>query len=402
MRSRQSHSAIRAISAVAVCGVAVATAAIICVLSVFNGFREIIGDRLDSLAPDVMVTPAKGKVFADADSLATVLKDVKGVATATPSLTDNALALYRGHEMPVTLKGVDFTAWRRVTAIDSIIVDGGKVPSQPEDAEGYPQAVFSIGAAAQLGLSPEAARVLLFSPRRVGRVNLANPAGSFVADSVSVAAIYQADQSDYDGNMVVAGLDAVRTLFQYDGAEASAVEVAAAPGTTPETLAARITDRLGDPSRYVVRDRARQQEVNFRMVSIEKWVTFLLLFFILVIASFNIVSTLCMAVIEKDRSMQTMRALGMTRRAVGRVFWWESIYVTLAGGLAGITIGVALCLLQQRFGLIKLAADPGELIVSAYPVRLLGRDILATLVPVGAVGLLTAAVASLFARQRCR
>ena len=218
MRSRRSHRAVRAISAVAVCGVAIATAAIICVLSVFNGFRSIMGERLDRLTPDVTVSPAKGKMFANADSLAAVIGRVEGVARAVPTLTDNALALYEGREMPVTLKGVDFDTWRQTTAIDSLIIDGGGVPSSSsalDSYDGLTQALFSIGTASQLGINSARARVLLFSPRREGRVNLANPAASFITDSVAVAGIFEAEQSDYDANTVVAPLPMVRDLFQY-------------------------------------------------------------------------------------------------------------------------------------------------------------------------------------------
>ncbi|MBD5270303.1 MAG: ABC transporter permease [Bacteroides sp.] len=403
MRSRRSHSAVRAISAVAVCGVAIATAAIICVLSVFNGFRSIMGERLDRLTPDVTVSPAKGKMFANADSLAAVIGRVEGVARAVPTLTDNALALYEGREMPVTLKGVDFDTWRQTTAIDSLIIDGGGVPSSSsalDSYDGLTQALFSIGTASQLGINSARARVLLFSPRREGRVNLANPAASFITDSVAVAGIFEAEQSDYDANTVVAPLPMVRDLFQYYDREGSAVEVTGKPGFSPEKLAEAVEKTLGPESGVIVKDRAAMQEVNFRMVQIEKWVTFLLLFFILVIASFNIISSLCMAVIEKDRSMATLRALGMTRREIGAIFGWESMYVTLAGGLGGLILGVGLCLLQQHYGLIRLQGDPGDLVVKAYPVEVIPSDIWLTIAPVLLIGIITSRIAAGFARQR--
>lgn len=399
MRSRGSHSAVRAISAVAVCGVAVATAAIICVLSVFNGFRDVIGNRLDTLAPDVLVSPASGKVFSDADSLTRVISKVDGVAQATPTLTDHALALYQGREMPVTLKGVDFDAWRRVTSVDSIIADGGSIPRNfLKESDAPAESVLSIGAAARLGITPADTRLLLFAPRREGRVNPANPGASFITDSISVAAIYEAQQSEYDADMVVVPIAVARELFQRYDAEGSAVEVKAAPGVDASDLARRLADRLG--GKAVVKDRLAQQEMNFRMIQIEKWVTFLLLFFILVIASFNIIGTLCMAVIEKSRSLSTLHALGFTRRQAGAVFGWESMLVCLAGGAAGILLGVTLVLLQQHFGFIRLDADPEALIVTAYPVKLKVQDILITLVPILITGGLTALVASSFARQR--
>lgn len=400
MRSRRSHSAVSAISAVAVCGVAVATAAIICVLSVFNGFREVIAGRLDRLAPDVLVTPANGKVFADADGLISIISDTKGVAVVTPTLTDNALALYKGMEMPITLKGVDFDKWRLVTKADSIIADGGQLPASAEYSpeNSIQRSVISIGTAARLGLSPADTRILIFAPKREGRVNPANPAASFLTDSIDVAAIYQAEQSEYDADMVVVPIAVARDLFQRDEAAAGALEIKTAPGTDAAHLVSTLRDKLGKQA--VVKGRMEQQEVNFRMISIEKWVTFMLLFFILIIASFNIVSTLCMIVIEKSRSMSTLRALGLTRAQTGAIFGWESMMITLAGGATGIVLGTVLCLLQQHFGFIRLASDPDSLVVAAYPVKLLASDILLAILPVIATGLLTALAASAFARQR--
>lgn len=400
MRSRGSHSAVSAISAVAVCGVAVATAAIICVLSVFNGFRDVIADRLDSLAPDVLVTPSSGKVFGNADSLLRSIRGVEGVAVATPTLTDNALALYHGVEMPITLKGVDFDAWRRVTRADSIVADGGEWPASADYSPDLPiqKGVLAIGTASRLGLNPSDYRILIFAPRREGRVNLANPSASFLTDSIEVAAIYEAEQSEYDSDMTVVPLAVARTLFQRDDTAASAVEIKASAGVDPSALAVTLRQQLG--ADVVVKDRMEQQEVNFRMIRIEKWVTFLLLFFILIIASFNIISTLCMIVIEKSRSMTTLHSLGLTRRRIGAIFGWESLLVTLAGGIAGIVLGSALCLLQQRFGFIRLASDADAMVVAAYPVKLLGTDLLIAILPVLACGLLTAVIASSFARKR--
>lgn len=395
LRARNAHSAVKAISVVAVCGVAVATAAIVCVLSVFNGFRDILSEKHSLLAPDVTVTPAKGKTFTDADSLAALIGAVDGVGAVSPSVTDNALALYGTREMPVTLKGVVPAEFRRHTAIESIMRDGTRFM---ESAESDSVAV-SIGVAARLGIGGAGEGLLLFAPRRIGRVNLSNPVASFITDSVTTAGVYAAEQSDYDENMIICDIGTARTLFQYD-AEATSLDVTARPGTDAASLAGRIAARLG-PS-VVVKDRLKQQEVNFRMVSIEKWVTFLLLFFILVIASFNIISTLCMAVIEKQRSIRTLTALGMTRRGIGEVFGWQSVFVALTGGAAGLALGSGLCLLQERFGFIKLAADTSGFIMQAYPVRLAPADLLLTLIPVAAVAAASAVISAAFARSRAR
>ena len=399
--SKKSHSAVGAISAVSICGIAVATAAIICVLSVFNGFKELIVERVDTLTPDVMVTPAKGKIFPNADSLATILRTLPEVKTVTPTILENALALYDGRETPVSIKGVDFDEYSKVTAVNSLIIDYQK----PDSANLLPVSTLSVGAALRLAAHP-GNRVLLFTPRREGRVNLSNPAASFLQDSVLVTGVYRSNQSEYDENRLLVDIDLARDLLQYD-TEASAIELKAADGVTDEQLAVAVSTRLNPSSPatqkpYVVKDRLRQQEMNFRMISIEKWVTFLLLFFILIIASFNIVSSLSMLVIEKENSMATLKALGMSRLRISSVFRWESVFVTLVGGVSGIILGLVLSLLQQQFGLIKLQGDPDTLIIRAYPVVVDPTDILITLIPLIAIGFLAAVITGSFARSRCR
>ena len=360
-----------AISVVSICGMAVATAAIICVLSVFNGFRQTITDRLDVLTPDILVSPAKGKVFDEADSIAARFRMIPGVATSTPVLADNALAICHAQEMPVFLKGV--TGFKSQNAAE-----------------------ISIGTAAGLGAQIDD-NILLFAPRREGRVNLSNPAASFITDSVSVIDIFQTNRSETDQNTIITDIETVRELLQYDG-EASSIEINAKVGANISSIINTLKEDLG--AKYIVKDRLQQQEMDFRMISIEKWITFLLLFFILVIASFNVISSLSMLVLDKEKSIGTLRALGFSRRGIGSVFFWQSVFVTGIGGAAGIALGVMLTLLQQHFGLIRLQGDPESLLVTSYPVQLQGYDILLTLIPVVAIGLFTAILTSRFAKSR--
>lgn len=403
MLTKKRHGAVGTISTVSVCAMAIATAAIICVLSVFNGFREIIGSRLDTLSPDVKVSPARGKVFTSADSLAAELSKFPGVAVATPTLADNALVIANGQEMPVTLKGVYPDQYAKVTAVKSLITkDYGTYFTPVAETDeallpgDIPQAVAAIGVAARLRLTPDS-QLLIFAPKRHGRVNMANPLASFLTDSLDVKGIYRSDQQEFDEDGILAPIEMVRDLLQYDD-EASAIEIRTADGTDPSALAEKLSHKLGNE--FVVKDRLQQQELNFRMVSIEKWVSFLLLGFILVIASFNCISSLSMLVIEKESALSTFSALGMSANKIGRIFAWESIYVSLAGGIAGLILGIILCLLQQHFGLIKIAADEGTAIISSYPVKLEWLDILLTLVPVILIGLATAWLTARFARSR--
>ena len=394
LRAPKSYSAVSAISVIAVTGVAVATAAIICVLSVFNGFRSLLNDRLDTLAPDIMVTPAAGKTFANGDSIADIVSSFNDVEIAMPVVSDNALLIAEAREMPVKLKGVNPALYSRITSIDSIIFEGN--PLESHDNTG---AVISIGVANRLGIYAAGGDLFVFTPKREGRINMANPMSSFLSDSLKVNGIFQAQQSDYDENTVYCDISVARDLLEYSD-EATGIEILARHGTDIEKLSQQISERLG--TQFVVKDRARQQEMNFRMVSIEKWITFLLLVFILIIASFNIISTMCMLILEKEQSLSIFSALGMRKSGIGATFWWEGLFVSMGGGIVGVALGLVLCLLQQHFGFIKLNGNSDALIMDAYPVVVEWIDILWAMLPVTVIGLITSFITSAFARSRLK
>lgn len=393
---KKSHSAVNAIAFVSVAGVAVATAAVVCVLSVFNGFQSVLTERLDTLAPDIMVTPRQGKTIVNGDSLAAEIGKIKGVAVATPTLTDNALGFYNGRETPVTLKGVVPNQYSKVTAIDSLLVAGGTTLQQ---AEGSNRALLSIGLAYKLAMFDYSQPLLVFAPKRTGRFNPANPAAAFVMDSVYVADVFQSLQDTYDENCIFTDISLVRDLLLYDR-EATAVEIRIMPEADISHMLEEISAMIGPG--YTVKDRLMQQQLNFRMVQIEKWMTFLLLFFILVIASFNIVSTLSMLVLEKQDSMQTMSSIGMGRHQIASVFRWESVLVSLFGAIIGLALGSFLCMLQEKFGFITIANGGVEGTDIAYPVSLQAMDLLITLVPIALITAICAWVAGSFAKSRMR
>lgn len=393
---KKSHSAVNAIALVSVAGVAVATAAVVCVLSVFNGFQSILTQRLDSLAPDLIVNPREGKTIANGDSLAIEIEKINGVEIATPTLTDNALGFFGGRETPVTLKGVVPGQYSKVTAIDSILVSGG-VPLK--DAETSNPALLSIGLAYKLMMFDYSQPLMVFAPKRTGRFNPANPAAAFVMDSVYVADVFQSLQDTYDENTIFTDISLVRDLLLYDR-EATAIEIKTVPGVDPNRILKEISATIGPE--YTVKNRLMLQEINFRMVQIEKWMTFLLLFFILIIASFNIVTTLSMLVLEKEDSIRTMSAIGMSKRQIAGVFRWESVLVSLIGGLLGIALGSILCILQEKYGFITIDVQSIEVEVKdiAYPVKLKVMDLVATLAPIAIITGICAWIAGSFAKSR--
>ena len=395
LMSKKGHQAVNVISIVAVCGIVVATAALICVLSVFNGFRGLIMGKLAMLDPEVAITATMGKTINNADSIIDAVSGIPGVERAVPVIEDQALAMYAQLQMPVRLKGVP-DDYNTMNQMDSVIVDGQwKLRDQVSR-----YAVAGAGPAVRLCVRPDfIGMVRLYAPQRQGHVNIANPMGAFRQDSLFVSGIFQLQQNNYDADLIYVPLDMARDLFDYE-AEATQVEVKLAAGANEQQAMRAITQALGDG--YLVKNRLMQQSEAYRLVNIEKWMAFLLLAFILIIATFNVISTLSLLIIEKDDSIATLRALGANDRQISRIFVLQGWLITLVGAITGVVIGLILCLCQQRFGWLHLSGDPANMIIDAYPVEVQWTDVLVTLALVAAVGLLTSMVTALIMRRRLR
>ena len=395
LMSKKGHQAVNVISIVAVCGIVVATAALICVLSVFNGFRGLIMGKLAMLDPEVAITATMGKTINNADSIIDAVSGIPGVERAVPVIEDQALAMYAQLQMPVRLKGVP-DDYNTMNQMDSVIVDGQwKLRDQVSR-----YAVAGAGPAVRLCVRPDfIGMVRLYAPQRQGHVNIANPMGAFRQDSLFVSGIFQLQQNNYDADLIYVPLDMARDLFDYE-TEATQVEVKLAAGANEQQAMRAITQALGDG--YLVKNRLMQQSEAYRLVNIEKWMAFLLLAFILIIATFNVISTLSLLIIEKDDSIATLRALGANDRQISRIFVLQGWLITLVGAITGVVIGLILCLCQQRFGWLHLSGDPANMIIDAYPVEVQWNDVLVTLALVAAVGLLTSMVTALIMRRRLR
>lgn len=395
LRSKKSHSAVNIISIVSVCGVIVATAAIVCVLSVFNGFSKLIHSKLSMLDADIAITATMGKTIADADSVAAVARGVAGVEMALPVVEDNALAMFFNYQMPVTLKGVP-DGYDSLTNIRNTIIDGKYLLD-----DGISQySVIAIGPALSLNVRPDYLKMVsLYTPRRRGNINLANPATALRSDSVFVSGVFQIEQNKYDRNTMFVSIEMARRLFDYT-TQATAVELRLAPGANEPAVMAALNDALGE--QYVVKNRLMQQAEAFRMVNIEKWVTFLLLGFILVIATFNVIGALSLLIIEKTDSIDTFRNLGASNKLISRIFVMEGWVISFTGTVLGIALGLVLCLLQEHFGLIEMQGNAATLIITAYPVAVQWTDVLVVLALSLAVGALTSLVIKLIMRRKLR
>lgn len=391
--AKKTHSAVNIISIISMCGVVVTTAALVCVLSVFNGFASLIGSKLSMLDPQIAISATEGKVIEHADSLISVVRGIDGVKIAIPTVEDHCLALFGDYQMPVRVKGVP-QGYDTLTNITPAILEGEFMLDDSVSRYG----VLSIGAALQLRARPGfIGQVRLFAPQRRGAVNIANPMGAFRADSVFVAAVYQIEQSDYDRDLMFVPLDMAQFLFDCDD-EATTVEVTLQPVADEQAVMQALTATLG--SGYIVKNRLMQQAASFRMVNIEKWVTFLLLGFIMVIATFNVISTLSLLIIEKDESIRTFRYLGATDKQISGIFVAEGWLISLTGAVLGVSLGLLLCWLQQEFGLIALQGNGDNLIVRTYPVEIQLADVAIVFALVAAVGLLTSLVTSAIMRRR--
>lgn len=390
--SRKSHAAVNVISVISVAGVAVATAAIVVVLSVFNGFADLAASHLSLVDPDLMITPAQGKTIARADSLARAIEATEGVRAAMPSLTERGLLVDGERQVAVVFKGVT-PDYGRIVDTDAIMSAG----AFESDTTGYGEAPaqLSVGVASRLGLRPGLSRPELYVPRRVGRINPANPAGAFRSQPLVVTGTIQIDQLEYDTDHMLVPLADARALLEYDDDEATAVEVATEGDA--KVVGRRLQEALGDG--YVVAGRAEQHAESFRMISIEKWVTFVMLAFILVIAAFNIISTLSLMEIEKRDNMATLRYLGATRGMVRGVFMLQGAMITVAGGIAGCVAGLALALAQQYGKFIRLGGDPSQMTIDVYPVRTEATDILAVMAIIAVVAALTSLITRLFTKN---
>lgn len=384
--SKKQHNAVNIISWISLAGVAVATMALVVVLSVFNGFSSLAVKQLSRLDPPLSVEPKKGKVIQQADSLALVLESLPQVSAALPVIKEQALAVASSQQMPIHIMGVT-QRFIATAGVDSIIIDG--TPSL-DSLNTTPAAISSIGVALGTGVRPGSYEPLqIYIPRRTGRINPANPATSFRSSLCAMSAVFQVEQDTYDTDLLIIPLSEARQLLDYDS-QASSIAVYT---DDPDAARQRINDITNN--RFLVKNRIQQQEQSFKMIQMEKWITFLMLTFILIIASFNIISTLVMLIIEKQGNSVILLSLGATRRQINRIYIIQGWLISAIGGAIGIVAGAALSLLQQHFGLLKLnSAHSANLAISAYPVQLHFSDILLVATIIFVMGLFNGFIAT--------
>lgn len=379
--SKKSHNAINIISGISASGVAIGTMALVCVLSVFNGFETLISDMFSAFDPDLKITLTQGKTFDVNSPEFSEIRKLKSVAYFTQVIEENALLRFKDKQMPATIKGVS-DDFENMTRIDSIMYDG---KFQLYDGA-FERAVPGIGVASILGLGAHFIDPLyIYAPKRTTDINLLRPENSFNQLGTFVSGIFAVQQLQYDDHYVLVSIGLARKLFEYDGNTVSAVELKLADGANSDNVQKQIQTIVGN--RFQVKNRYQQQESFFKIMKIEKWITYLILCFILLIASFNIIGSLSMLIIDKKADIMTLRNLGADNQTIKRIFLFEGWMISAVGAIVGIALGAGLCLLQETFGFLKLGSG---YVVEAYPVVTNLMDMLLVFVTVLIMGFLAA------------
>lgn len=379
--SKKSHNAINGITLVASCGVAIITAAIICMLSVFNGFESLIDSLCSNFDAELRIEPRRGKTFQDTDSLRNVILNTDGVEILSAVLEENILLSYGNHQIPAKMMGVD-DAFAEVTQIQDIVA-AGEYLLEDEVAD---YCSLGGGLATQLGAGSSFVRpISAYCPRRQGKIDLLNPDDAFIDGHLYCGSIFLVNQAEYDDNYCITSLDFARRMLD-DSTLVSAYELKLRKGLDPDRVKAAIPL---DSESFVVKTRYEQQADNYRIMQIEKWITFLIVIFILLIASFNVIGALSMLIIDKEDEIRILRNIGASDKMIRNIFACEGMLVSGIGAVSGIVIGVILCLLQERYGFITLGSDSSAYIVSSYPVELHWLDVLCAALAVFVIGIIT-------------
>ena len=384
--SKKSHNAINVISGVSVCGVALATLALVCTLSVFNGFQDLVTTMFTAFDPEIKITAANGKVFDAQDERIQLLKELPEIEVFSESLEDNAMVQYKGRQTMVVIKGIEDN-FNQLTAIDSILYGRGDWILQDEVVD---YAIPGIELVSVLGTGIRFLDPLeVYAPKRGVKINVANPSTSFESSYLhSSGLVFAVNQQKYDASYILTSLSFARELFQYE-TEVSSIELKLKDGSNINKVQKKISQSLGED--FQVLNRYEQQADTYRIMEVEKFISYAFLSFILLIACFNVIGSLSMLIIDKRADVVTLRNLGADDRLISRIFLLEGCMISFMGAIIGVALGLVLCFAQQEFGFLSLGSgsSSGAFVVDAYPVSVHFSDILLVLITVLVIGFLS-------------
>lgn len=382
--SKKSHHTINIISGISVCGVALATMALICTLSVFNGFQDMVANLFTAFDPQLKIVPAQGKHLKHDDPNLLEIRKDKRIDVITETLQDQALLRYGSRQVIATVKGVEKN-FIDLTDIGNLLYGDGRF----ELGDGLMNyGILGIQLAHSLGVGARFEDPMqVFAPKKGERINMGNPAGSFNQDEfLSSGVVFAVKQNQYDANYAIVSLKYAQNLFGTPG-EMTALEIRCKDGVNERSVKRDLQKKLGN--QYKVLDRYEQQADVFRIMEIEKLLSYLFLTFILVVACFNIVGSLSMLIIDKKADVQTLRNLGADDNLICKIFLFEGRMISTCGAVIGVILGLVLCWSQIQFGWLKLGAEEGSFLIDSYPVSVHFWDVILVLVTVVVVGYLS-------------
>ena len=381
--SKKSTHAINVISGISVIGVAVATMALVVTMSVFNGFHDLVASFFTSFDPQLKVVPLKGKTVAADDLILTQIRQLPQIEVATECVEDQALAIYNSHQAMVVVKGVEDN-FDQLTHINEILIGDGEFSLHAADMD---YGILGIRLAEQLSTGYTYERPMkIYAPRREGQFDMTAPEDAFEEDELySPGVLFNVKQAKYDKNYIITSIGFARRIFDQQGM-LSSLELRLKPGSNFDAVKSEIQKLCGD--QFAVKDRFEQQDDTFKIMKIEKFIAYIFLTFILMVACFNIIGSLSMLIIDKKDDVVTLRNLGATDKQIVRIFLFEGRMISAIGAVIGILLGLLLCWLQQQFGLVALGSSSGSFVVSAYPVSVHPEDIVLIFVTVLVVGFL--------------
>lgn len=379
--SKKSTHIINIISGISVVGVAVATMALVVTLSVFNGFHDLVASLLTSFDPQIEIVPTKGKTAPADDPILTKIRNLPQVDVATESVEDQAMAIYKGRQAMIKVKGVEDN-FSELSHINDILYGDGEFSLHAANLQ---FGVVGIRLADNLGMTADwDGQLKIYAPKREGQLDLMNPTEGFVEDSViSPGVVFSVKQARYDRDYVLTSIAFARNLFGQQGM-LSQLEIRLKPGSDLDAVKAEMQKIAG--SKYRVLDRMEQQADTFKIMKIEKFIAYIFLTFILAVACFNIIGSLSMLIIDKKNDVVTLRNMGASDKQIVRIFLFEGRMISAIGAILGILVGLLLCWLQQVYGLVSLGRSSGSFIVDAYPVSVHPEDIIIIFITVLAVG----------------
>lgn len=382
--AKKSHNVINIISAISAAGMAIGTAALVIIMSIYNGFDSLIKTMMSKVEADLVIVPAHGKTFVPEGEVYDWIYEQEEVKNMCCVLQEQVFISYDGKQSLCQAKGVDWV-FEDETPLKDYIRDGEFKLHKGD----IPMASIGSGLAWEMGINPRfLSPIELYFPSRTRKISLSNPASSIESVKVWPSSIFSISQ-DVDSDLLILPIEKMRELLEYDD-EVSAVEirvVESAGDDRIKSLQKEISARIG--SDFRVKNRFQQNESLYKMMKYEKAAIYMILIFIIIIIAFNIIGSLSMLIIEKKEDIGTLRSMGATEATIRKIFSLEGWMISLSGLAVGLIFGIGFSLAQQHWGFIKM---PGSFIVQAYPIILSWSDILLTIVGVAVIGYITALI----------